>query len=134
MCVCVRACECVLCVLCVCICVYVSVCVHVRARARASTCACVCNHIYVRGALPWLVDPNCANKLSTQFKAPYTSSECKVRNVKSKPLTFAGNLAFWGAVWCPVHNLHPLWQGKGAFLKLPRSTSALQDTSIINVV
>ena len=43
----------------------------------------------------------------------------------SKPLTFAGNLAFWGAAWGPVHILHPLWQGKGTFLNLPQSTSAL---------
>jgi hypothetical protein len=42
----------------------------------------------------------------------------------SKSLTFAGNLAFWGAVWGPGRILHPLWQGKGAFLKLPRLTSA----------
>jgi hypothetical protein len=42
----------------------------------------------------------------------------------SKPLTFAGNSAFWGAVWGPVHMLHPLWQGKGTFLNLHRSTSA----------
>jgi hypothetical protein len=27
-------------------------------------------------------------------------------------------------VWGPVRILHPLWQGKGAFLKLPWSTSA----------
>jgi len=34
-------------------------------------------------------------------------------------LTFAGNLAFWGVLWGPVRTLHPLWQGKGAFQKLP---------------
>ena len=68
--------------------------------------------------------PNRANKLSTQFKAPFTSSECKILDVISKHLTFAGNSAFWGAVWGPVR-LHPqIWRGKGAFLKLPRSTSA----------
>ena len=72
-----------------------------------------------------LVYPNCAYKLSTQFKAPYTSSECKILyDIISEPLTFAGNSAFWGAVWGPVRILHPLWQGKGAFLMLPRSTSA----------
>ena len=70
------------------------------------------------------ITPDRANKLFTQFKAPYTSSECKILGVISKPLTFAGNSAFWGAVWGPVRNLHPLWQGKGAFLKLPWSTSA----------
>jgi hypothetical protein len=73
---------------------------------------------------PWLVDPNCANKLSTCFKAPYTSSEYKVLDVISKTLTFARNSAFWGAVWGPVHILHPLWQGKSIFLSLPRSTFA----------
>jgi len=70
------------------------------------------------------VSPNSANKLSTQSKAPYTSSKCKILDVIPKPLTFAGNSAFWGAVWGPVRILHPLWQGKGTFLKLPRSTSA----------
>ena len=39
-------------------------------------------------------------------------------------MTFAGDLAFWGVLWGPLRILHPLWQGKGAFLKLPRSTSA----------
>jgi len=68
--------------------------------------------------------PHRANKLFTQFKAPYTSPECKILDVISKPLTFAGNSAFWGAVWGPVRILHPLWQEKGAFLKLPRLTSA----------
>jgi len=78
--------------------------------------------VVVKGAYwssPWLVYPNRANKLSTQFKAPYTSSECKILDVISKPLTFAGNSAIWGAVWGPVHILHPLWQGKGIFLNLP---------------
>jgi hypothetical protein len=70
------------------------------------------------------VTPNSANKLPTQFKAPYSSSECKILDVISKPLTFAGNSAFWGAVWGPVHSLHPLWQGKGAILNLTRLTSA----------
>jgi hypothetical protein len=46
----------------------------------------------------WRVDPNCANKLSTQFKAHYASFECKLLDVIFKPLTFAGNSAFWGAV------------------------------------
>jgi len=67
------------------------------------------------GSSPWLVDPNCANKLSTQFKAPYTSSECKVLEVISEPLTFAENLAFWGAAWGPVHILHPLGREKVHF-------------------
>jgi hypothetical protein len=80
--------------------------------------------IFILSQTPWLVDPNCANKLSTRFKAPYTSSEYKVLDVISKTLTFARNLAFWGAVWGPVHNLHPLWQGKSTFLNLPQSTSA----------
>jgi hypothetical protein len=44
--------------------------------------------------------------------------------VISKSLTFAKNLAFWWVLWGPLRILHPLWQGKGAFLKLPRSTSA----------
>ena len=68
--------------------------------------------------------PNRANKLPTQFKVPYTLSECKILDVITKPLKFAGNSAFWGAVWGPVHILHPLWHGKGAYLMLPRSTSA----------
>jgi len=34
------------------------------------------------------VTPNSANKLSTQFKAPYTSSQCKILDVISIPLTF----------------------------------------------
>jgi len=33
-------------------------------------------------------------------------------------------LAFWGVLWGPLRILHPLWQGKGALLRLPRSTSA----------
>jgi len=67
--------------------------------------------------------PNRANKLPTQFKAPYTSFECKILDIISKPLSFAGNSAFWGVLWGPVHILYPLWPGKDAFLKLPRSTS-----------
>jgi len=39
-------------------------------------------------------------------------------------IDIAGNLAFWGVLWGPLRILHPLWQGKGAFLRLPRSTSA----------
>jgi len=39
-------------------------------------------------------------------------------------LTFAGILAFWGVLWGPLRFLHPLWQGKGAFLRLPQSTCA----------
>ena len=81
---------------------------------------CVC--IYGRPRAK--VTPNRANKLFTQSKAPYTSSECKILDFVSNSLTFAVNLAFWGAVWGPVCILHPLWQGKGAFMKLPRSTSA----------
>jgi hypothetical protein len=90
---------------------------------------------YIRSS-PCKPPPNTANKLPTQFKALYTSSECKILDVISKPLTCAGNSAFWGAVWGPVRILHPLWQGKGAFLKLLRSTSAsgYQDINIINVV
>ena len=72
---------------------------------------------------PRLGYPSCATQLSSLFKAPYTSPECKILDVTSKPLTFAGNSAFWGAVWGPVRILHPIW-GKGTFLKLPRSTSA----------
>ena len=64
--------------------------------------------IHVRSS-PWLVYPNCANKLSTQLKAPFTSSECKILDV-SKPLTFAGNSAFWGAVWGRVR-ICTHWQG-----------------------
>jgi hypothetical protein len=64
------------------------------------------------------VTPNSANTLFTQLKALFTSSECKTLDFISKPLTFAGNSAFWGAAWGPVCILHPLWQGKGAFLKL----------------
>ena len=52
---------------------------------------------------------------------PHLNARCLIL---SKPLTFAVNLAFWEAVWGPVRILHPLCQGKGAFLKLPRSTSA----------
>ena len=73
---------------------------------------------------PWLVDPNCANKQSTQSKAHYTSSDCKVLGVISKTVTFAENLAFWGAAWVPVRTLHPLWQGEGKFLNKPQLTSA----------
>ena len=39
-------------------------------------------------------------------------------------MTFAGSLAFGGVLWGPLRILHPHWQGKGAFLRLPRSTSA----------
>ena len=39
-------------------------------------------------------------------------------------MTFAGNLAFWGVLWGPLRILHPLWQEKDAFLRLPRSTCA----------
>ena len=58
------------------------------------------------------VTTNSVNKLSTQFKAPYTSSNCKKLDVISKPLTFAGTSAFWGVLWAPVRILHPLWQGQ----------------------
>ena len=75
------------------------------------------------GSSPWLVYSNCANKLSTQFKAPYTLSECKILDDISKAST-AGDLVFWEVLWGPVRILHPLRQGKGTFLNLPRSTSA----------
>ena len=42
---------------------------------------------------------NRANKLPTQLKVPYTSSKCKILDFISKPLTFAGNSAVFGAVW-----------------------------------
>jgi hypothetical protein len=71
------------------------------------------------GSSPWLVDPNCANKLSTQFKAPYTSSGCKIFGVISKPLTLAGNSAFWGAVWNPVHIFSKGGQKLYGFCMLP---------------
>ena len=58
------------------------------------------------------VYPNCANKLPTQFVYPYASSECKIPDVISKPLTFAGSSAFWGTVWGPVRILHPFLAGK----------------------
>ena len=51
--------------------------------------------------------PNSANKLLTQFKAPSTSSECKILDFISKPLTIDENSAFWGAAWGPVRCLHP---------------------------
>ena len=79
---------------------------------------CVCGRPHA------IVTPNSANKLFTQIKAPYTSSECKIRVVISKTLTFSGDSAFQGVLWGLVRILHPLWQGKGAFLNLPRSTSA----------
>jgi len=40
------------------------------------------------------VTPNSANKLITQFKAPHTSSECKILVVISKSLTFPGGSKF----------------------------------------
>jgi hypothetical protein len=83
-----------------------------------------------RRSSPWLVDPNCANKLCTQFKAPCTSSECKILGVIFKPLTFAGNSAFWRAVWGPVRILHPFWQGKGTFLNLPRSNTCCRISAL----
>jgi len=52
------------------------------------------------------------------------STQCKMLDFKSKPLTFAVSLAFRGAVWGPVRILHPLRQGEGAFLSLHRLTSA----------
>jgi hypothetical protein len=60
-------------------------------------------------------------KLSTQFKAPYTSSECDELDCISKPLTFARiwhSGGFCGAR-CPVRSVYPLRQGKCAILKLP---------------
>ena len=48
---------------------------------------------------------NGANKLFTQFKAPHTSSQCKILDVISKSLALAEILAFWGAVWGPVRIL-----------------------------
>jgi len=62
--------------------------------------------------------------LFSQFKAPYTSSECKLLGVIFKLLTIVGKLAFWGVLAGTLRILHPLWQGKGAFLRLPQSTSA----------
>jgi len=81
-------------------------------------------NVYVYGRPTPKVTPNNANKLFTQFKAPSTSSKCKKLDFISKPLTFAGNSAFWGPAWGPVRSLHPLWQGKGAFLNLHQSTLA----------
>ena len=54
-----------------------------------------------------------------------TSSECDRLVFISKPLSFAGRLAFWGAVLGPVYVLHPLWLCKGAYLNLQQLTSAL---------
>jgi len=51
-------------------------------------------------------------------KAPYTSSECKILSVISNSLTFAGILTFCRVLWGPLRILHPLWQGKGEFLRL----------------
>jgi hypothetical protein len=45
-------------------------------------------------------------------------------------LTFAGDLAFWGAVWGPVPILHPLRKGKGAVLDCTHQP-LLQDISIL---
>ena len=42
----------------------------------------------------------------------------------SKSLILAGNLASWGVLCGPLRILHPLWQGKGPFLRLLRLTSA----------
>jgi hypothetical protein len=57
------------------------------------------------------VTTNSVNKLSTQFKAPYTSSNCKKLDVISKPLTFAGTSAFWGVLWGPGANSAPTLAG-----------------------
>jgi hypothetical protein len=68
--------------------------------------------------------PNQSYLAFTQCKAPYTSSECKILNIASKTLAFAVNLAVWALLWGPARILHPLWQGKGAFLNLHRWISA----------
>jgi len=110
-------------------------CAHIHTHTHTYTQK-TRKHTKTQGRPHIKVTPNSANKLFTQFKAPYTSSECKILDVISKsltfagsiPLTFAGNLAFWGVLWGLVRILHPLLQGKGAFLKLPRSTSASGDT------
>ena len=81
---------------------------------------------YLLGRPHSKVTPNSANKLFTQFKATFTSSECKIFDVISETLTFAGDTAFWGAVWgVGSYAYFALRQEKGAYLKLPRSTSAL---------
>ena len=84
------------------------------------------------------VTPNSANQLFTQFEAPSTSSKCKILDFISKPFTFSGNSAFWGAAWGPVRLLHSLGQGKGAILNCTNLNCTdqplLQDTSIINVI
>ena len=67
-----------------------------------------CIHTSIMGRPRATPPPNRANKLPTQFKFPYTSSECKILNAITEPLTFAGYSAFWGAVWGPVRILHPL--------------------------
>ena len=74
-----------------------------------------------------------ANKLPTQFKAPYTSFECKILDVISKALTFAGNSALWGAVWGPVRICTHFGREKVRFSSCPNRL-LLQDISIINVV
>ena len=124
---CVRACVCVH------ACMHACVCLCVHVFVLTCKCACVRSNTYsfltkLYRSSPWLVEPNCANKLSTQLKAPYTSTECKILDVILKPLTFAGNSAFLGAAWGPLRILHPLWQGKGTFLNLLRSTSASKYT------
>ena len=90
-----RVCACVR----VCVCVYVCMCVCVCAQwfSRASVCVCVCVSVCVYVVVPVHPPPqNRANRLPTQFKAPYTLSECKLLDVISKPWTFAGNSEFWG--------------------------------------
>jgi hypothetical protein len=69
-----------------------------------------------------------ANKLSTQFNAPYTPFKCRILDFISLPLKFAGNLAFWGAVYGSVPHL----AGKRCIFEFDQPL--LQDISFLNVM
>ena len=61
---------------------------------------------------------------SPNLKPPIAHLNAKYLIFLSKTLTFSGDLAVQYMCVYFASNMHPLWQGKGAFLKLPRSTFA----------
>jgi len=73
-------------------------------------------YVYTMGCPHEQTPPASLTWLSTQFKAPYTSSECKILYVMSKPLTTTGNSVFWGVLWGPLRILHPLRRGKVVYI------------------
>ena len=72
---------------------------------------------------PWTTPPNLSHLALHPTQSPLNLIWMQDTWCYIETIEFAGNLAYWGVLWGPVRILHPPWQGKVAFLKLPRSTS-----------